>query len=437
MQALHLLALDPIAETTADPNSYGFRQGRSTADALAQGFCDLAKKTSAQWVLEGDIRACFDELSHAWMLSNIPMDRQTLEKWLRAGYIDQHVWHPTDAGAPQGGISSPVLCNMVLDGLEQALQEAFSPTKSGGRRTQVHLVRYADDFIITGRTQELLIHEVQPLVERFLTQRGLELSPTKTHITHIAAGFDFLGTHIRKYDGKLLMQPSKKSVKVVLGKIGTTIKQHLHAGAGNLLVQLNPIIRGWANYHRHMSSKETFAKVDHEVYQKLWGWAKRRHPTKSSGWIKKKYFDTSATRSWEYGGTSQRPNGASYTLRLARAQETPIKRHIKIQNRANPYDPEWETYFEDRVRLQMQEDLKGRRTLLYLWREQGGSCPMCHQQITTESGWNIHHLQWRVKGGKDERANLILLHPNCHRQVHSRGITVTKPRPVKGASREA
>jgi RNA-directed DNA polymerase len=141
MQALHVLALDPIAETTADPHSYGFRQGRSTADALAHGLCDLAQTTSAQGVLEGDIRACFDELSHAWMRSNLPMDRQTLGKGLQAGDIEQHVWHPTDAGAPQGGILSPGRCHMVLDGLEQALHEAFSPTRSGGRRNQVHLVR--------------------------------------------------------------------------------------------------------------------------------------------------------------------------------------------------------------------------------------------------------------------------------------------------------
>jgi RNA-directed DNA polymerase len=242
---------------------------------------------------------------------------------------------------------------------------------------------------------------------------------------------------MRKYDGKCLMKPSKKSVKAVLGTIGTTIKQHLHAGAGDLLVQLNPILRGWANSPRHTSSKETCAKVDHEVYQKRWGWAKRRHPTKSSGWIKKKSFGASTTRSWEYGGTRTRPNGDQQKLRLTRAQETPITRHTHIQNRANPSDPEWEPSFEDRVRLQMQDDLKGRRKLLDLWRAQGGSGPMCRQPITTESGWNIHHLPWRVKGGKDERANLILLHPNCHRHVHSRGRTVTKPRPVKGASREA
>jgi RNA-directed DNA polymerase len=147
MQALHLLALDPIAETTADENSYGFRQGRSTADAISQCYCDLAKTTSAQWILEADIKSCFDELGHQWMLTHIPMDRVKLGKWLKAGYVDRDGWQPTERGAPQGGIISPALCNLTLDGLEQRLKEKFAPTERIGKQTQVHLVRYADDVV--------------------------------------------------------------------------------------------------------------------------------------------------------------------------------------------------------------------------------------------------------------------------------------------------
>lgn len=437
MQALHLLALDPIAETTADPNSYGFRQGRAAADAISQCYCDLAKTTSAQWILEADIKACFDELSHQWLLTHLPMDCVTLGKWLKAGYVDRDNWHPTETGAPQGGIISPALCNLTLDGLEQMLREKFAPTERTGKQTQVHVVRYADDFIITGRTRELLAEEVRPAVESFLAERGLELSPTKTRIVHITEGFDFLGTHLRKYDGKLLIKPSKKSVKQVLSKITTVLKRNLHAGVEKLVGMLNPIITGWAHYHRPWVSKQTFHRLDREINRQVWRWAERKHPTKRRGWIKQKYFSASATRSWEFGRTRTQPDGKKETVRLAKAEATPIRRHIKIRQEANPYDPAWETYFEARAGQQMEADLKGRRKLVQLWMEQKGRCPMCDQQITKATGWNLHHLQWRVKGGTDVMANLVLLHPNCHRQVHSRGITVVKPRPVKRALAKA
>src|SRR5713101_8843963 len=216
MQALYLLALDPVAETTADPNSYGFRPGRSTADAIEQCFCMLAKQKSPQWILEGDIKGCFDAISHEWLLTHIPMEKAMLKKWLKAGYVDRHVLYPTKEGTPQGGICSPVLANMTLDGLEKLLWETFPHnTKRGGKyyNTQVNLIRYADDFIITGRSKELLEQEVKPLVEQFMRERGLQLSPEKTVITHIEEGFDFLGQNVRKYKAgkryKLLIKPSK------------------------------------------------------------------------------------------------------------------------------------------------------------------------------------------------------------------------------------
>src|SRR5712692_10673699 len=207
MQALHLLALEPVAETTADPNSYGFRPERSTADAGEQCFIALARKTSAQWVLEADIKACYDEISHAWMVANIPTDKVILQKWLKAGYVYQDELFPTDAGVPQGGIISPVAANMTLDGLEAMLAEKFPKAKRTGLK--MHMVRYADDFIITGNSKEWLEHEVKPAVVAFLAERGLVLSPVKTKVTHIRDGFDFLGWNIRKYNGKLLMKPSK------------------------------------------------------------------------------------------------------------------------------------------------------------------------------------------------------------------------------------
>jgi RNA-directed DNA polymerase len=218
-QALHLLALEPIAETTADPNSYGFRKARSVADAIEQCCNVLSRSNSAQWTLEGDIQCCFDGISHEWLLSHTPMDLTILRKWLKAGLIEQDVYQPTTAGTPQGGIISPALMNLTLDGLEPLLGKHF-PAHHG---KQVNLVRYADDFIITGRSKEILKNEVKPLIVEFLKERGLKLSENKTHITHIAEGFDFLSKHIRKYGGKFLTRPSRDNVKSFLNEIKATV----------------------------------------------------------------------------------------------------------------------------------------------------------------------------------------------------------------------
>jgi RNA-directed DNA polymerase len=202
MQALYLLALQPIAECTADHNSYGFRPKRSTADAMMK--CQhvfAGRGRMAEWILEADIKSCFDNISHDWLLTHVPIDRVILSKWLKAGFIESQTLWPTEAGTPQGGIISPTLANLALDGLESELQRRFRPTD------KVHLARYCDDFIISGHSKEVLENEVVPLVVKFLQVRGLELSPQKTCITHIDKGFDFLGWNVRKYDGKLLIKP--------------------------------------------------------------------------------------------------------------------------------------------------------------------------------------------------------------------------------------
>jgi RNA-directed DNA polymerase len=427
MQALYLLALDPIAETQADPNSYGFRRERSAADAIEQCFKLLSRRDSAQWILEGDIRSCFDRISHEWLVTHIPMDTVILRKWLKAGFMEQGRLNPTDAGTPQGGPISPVLANATLDGLEQELKHAFSKTKLG-HKAKVHLVRFADDFVITGDSQAVLEQEVKPRVEKFLGERGLELSTEKTTITHIEAGFDFLGQNIRKYKGKLLITPSKKSVKTFLDKVRDIIKANPQATAGNLIAQLNPLIRGWTNYHQHVVSARTFSDVKHAIFQAIWQWAKRRHPGKSEVWIKQKYFQVTATRQWDFFGYLTGRTGTTQLIRLVNAAHVPIQRHIKVKGEANPYDPQWETYFEKRLDVEMTKGLKGRQELLHLWREQDGMCPICNQKITKLTGWHSHHVVWRVHGGADRADNRVLLHPDCHRQVHSRNdLTVVKP----------
>lgn len=432
MQALYLLALDPIAETTADPNSYGFRKSRSTADAIGQCFITLSAKASAQWILEADIKGCFDNISHEWMSNHIPMDKDILKKWLKAGYLDKNTLYPTDDGTPQGGIISPVLANLVLDGLEEKLR-----TRKG-KQGLVNLIRYADDFVITGRTKELLETEVMPIITAHLKERGLELSAEKTKITHIDEGFDFLGQNIRKYKNgsrkTLLIEPSKKNINSFLDKVREIIKQNPTMPAGELIRILNPIIRGWANYHRHIVAKVAFNSVDSIIFECLWQWAKRRHPNKNRSWIVKKYFTSVGGDNWVFSGIIKGHNGQPKNVRLMNAANVPIKRHTKIKVEANPYDPTWETYFERRLDVQMEADLKGYKKLLRLWFEQNGLCPICNEKITKITGWHSHHIIHRVHGGTDGNTNRVLLHPNCHKQVHSKGLEVVKPRSVKSVN---
>ncbi len=441
MQALHLFALDPVAETTADKNSYGFRQQRSCADAIEQSFNAL-KSATTQWVLEGDIRSCFDKISHDWLMAHVPMDRAVLQKWLKSGYMDKHVFHETTEGTPQGGIISPALANFTLDGLERVLREKYPAATRlrsvGNQRPSVHFIRYADDFIITSKSKELLEGEVKPLIELFLQERGLELSPTKTIITQVEKGFDFLGQNVRRYpNGKLLIKPSKKNVKTFLGGVRRTIKTALGSTAAALIKELNPKIRGWANYHRHVVSKHTFARVDREIFSCLWRWARRRHRNKNLRWIKQKYFEQHGGRNWSFAGETYDDQGQPHKLRLLLASDTPIQRHVKVRSDANPYDPAYETYFEKREADHMQNTFRGSRILRFLWYEQRGLCPACNTRITRVTGWRLHYCVPRVKGGSTSAENCVLLHPECHDRVHRLRLSVSKPRLPQGGVRSA
>jgi RNA-directed DNA polymerase len=435
MQALYLLALDPVAETTADHHSYGFRIGRAPADAIERCFKLLSKYDRAEYVLEGDIRSAFDRISHTWLLTHVPMDKAMLHKWLKAGYMEQQVFHTTEVGSPQGGPISPVLANLTLDGLERLLAEHYPKTTRAGRRAKVNLVRFADDFLITGATRELLEEGVKPLIEEFLSERGLELSPEKTVVTHVRDGFDFLGQTVRKRRWssgdreKLFITPSKKSVKAFLTAVRKCIKESRGLTAGELIEQLNPLIRGWALYHRHVVSKAIFVSVDHAIFKALWAWAERRHRNKTRRWIKAKYFHVFGRRRWVFTGVVRQASGKQRVVRLAAAVKVRIQRHQKIRADANPYDPAWEPYFEHRLDVKMEGTLAGRRTLLRLWQEQDGLCPVCHQKITKLTGWHSHHIVWRSRGGSDGAENRVLLHPTCHHQLHGQNRPVVKPRP--------
>jgi RNA-directed DNA polymerase len=341
-QALHWFALEPVSETLEDRNAYGFRPKRSTADAIAQCFLCLCKKTSSQWILEGDIKSCFDQIDHDWLLSNIPMDKEVLHKWLKAGYLEKTLFYPTEMGTPQGGIISPTLMLMTLRGLEDVVSSATTP------RDKVHVIAYADDFVITGVNKQLLVDVVQPAVEAFLRVRGLQLSQEKTLITHIEQGFDFLGFNVRKYNGKLLIKPAKKNVLAFLGDIRSTIRLEKSSSSGALIRRLNPKIQGWANYYRHVVSKRTFSYVDHAIFHSIWKWSTRRHPNKGAWWVEKKYFQRQGLRYWIFCGQTIDRHGMVSTRQLIRASDTTIRRHIKVRSDANPYSSFDEVYFEQR-----------------------------------------------------------------------------------------
>lgn len=342
MQALHLLALEPISETTADKNSYGFRPKRSAADAIGQCFLNLSRKTSAQWVLEGDIKACFDEIDHRWLMEHVATDKRLLQQWLAAGYIEEGTFYNTEAGTPQGGIISPALANMALDGLEAAVRQAVAKTD------KVNVVRYADDFVVTGKSRDILESKVEPAIVAFLAERGLTLSPEKTHITDIAQGFDFLGFNVRKYSGKLLIKPAKKSIKVFLSAIRTLIKSHPTIKTESLIRLLNPKLRGWANYYRHVVSKQIFCKVDTAIFTTVYRWAKRRHSNKGATWVYEKYFKHPMPANWWFHAKTKAADGHPGMFRLFKLASVKIERHVKVKAEATPYHPAYVSYFERR-----------------------------------------------------------------------------------------
>lgn len=434
MQALYKLALEPIAETISDQQSYGFRSQRSTKDAIERCFNVLSFKRSAEWILEADIKGCFDNISHDWLLKNIPMDKVILSKWLKAGYMEKGNLKPTLAGTPQGGIISPILANIALDGLEKVLSAEFPMKRSSRLETfKVNFVRYCDDFVVTGRSKELLENEVKPVVEEFLAARGLTLSTEKTKTTHINDGFDFLSQNVRKYQGKLLIKPAKESIKSLLSNVREIAKSNKEVPQVYLISLLNPVIRGWVNYHKHIVSKEVFSYVRHELWKITWNWSRRRHPNKNSKWIKKKYYTSIGNRDWVFKASSSKgkKEGANKGLTLEDPTIVPIKRHPRINAAANPYDPAWEVYFEERASAKMVDTLSRQKKVLSIWRSQEKKCPVCKQGFSKEVGWHLHHILAKTKGGTDKISNLVMVHPNCHRQIHSGSFQVVKPASVK------
>ena len=350
------------------------------------------------------------------------MDKVMLRKWLESGFVFNRQLFPTEEGAPQGGIISPTLANMALDGLQAMLAENFNlrRTKMGYFNPMVNLVRYADDFIITCSDRETLETLVRPAVSEFLQARGLTLSEEKTKITHIDEGFDFLGFNVRKYKGTLLIKPSKKNVKEFLAKIKAIIRKNQAIRQDKLIGLLNPVITGWGNYYKGCVAAKTFKNADAQIFYKLWAWALRRHRHKGKKWVYNRYFLSKKGRAWTFG-TMLKNNGKPfpYTLKYLSDIDTKTK-PIKIRSKANPFDPEWRPYFEMRNRMKMLSSLKGKQGFLRMWEKQNQRCPLCGEIIDADKIWTIAELS--DKSGKSK----IIAHDRCSRTL-TRKIRAYEP----------
>ena len=403
MQALYALALDPVSETTADTKSFGFRKGRCAQDACEYIFTALSRSFSPQWVLEGDIKGCFDHISHDWLIEHIPMDKSVLKQFLKAGFIFQDELFPTDEGTPQGGVISPILANMALDGMQKVLSDRFELSAKGEvsafvhNKSKVNLVRYADDFIVTAATKETA-EEAKEIIRDFLQTRGLELSEEKTVITHIDDGFDMLGWTFRKFKGKLIVKPSKKALKALKSALSETILGRGKAWKQDVLIEkLNQQIRGWANYHQSVCASEAFAHVDYILYELLWRWAKRRHPHKGRWWVSTNYWHRRGNRNWVF---------CTEGKELLRVDHIPVVRHTKVRMDANPY---FDTqYFIDRKFKHGMDRLSGR--FKQVWKNQCGCCYHCGLPMDISDEREIFFKVPKAMGGKDEVRNMAYVH---------------------------
>lgn len=355
MQALQLLGIEPISETKADTVSFGFRRHRSAHDAKEYAFSILCRKDSPQWILEGDIKGCFDNISHQWLIENIPMDKRILRQFIKSGFVYKNNLYPTNVGTPQGGIISPTLANITLDGMEKLLKQAYWSNTKGTvsvkhNRFKVHLIKYADDFVVTASNRETL-ETIKEMLKNFLMKRGLTLSDEKTKITHIKDGFDFLGWNFRKYKDKLIIKPSEKSIRKVKQTVSKIIKANRTSMQESLIYQLNQVTKGWAEYHHTVCAKETFSKIDHCIWEMLWKWSKRRHPNKCKSWIVKKYWKNHKGRSWSF---------MSDKNILFYMNDMPILRNPQLRLNANPFlDSE---YFEKREKERKFKRLKAMKS---------------------------------------------------------------------------
>jgi RNA-directed DNA polymerase len=428
LQALAKLALEPEWEALFEPNSYGFRPGRSCHDAVGQIYLSINKQP--KYVLDADIAKCFDKINHDALLKKLntyPTLRRQIKSWLKAGAIDEAQIVSTSEGTPQGGVISPLLANIALHGMEE-LAKTVSKTAC--------LVRYADDFVILDK-DITVVQRCKKAIEEFLKGMGLELKPSKTRISHTLhkyegnVGFDFLGFNIRQFkvgkchygkyatgrprkdgskkeqrymDFKTFITPSKEALKKHATKVGKIIHEHKNVPQAALIKHLNPVIKGWSNYYSCVVSKYTFSKADLITYQQLRAWAVRRRGRKRKGKVINQYFHAIKGKKWVFS-TREENN----PLRLLLHAETPIVRHKKVVGEKSPYDGDTLYWSE---RMGKHPELPRKATMLL--KAQKGRCSHCGLFFKDGDSWEIDHIIRTSLGGEDTVKNKHLLHQHCH-----------------------
>ena len=431
-QALVKMALEPYWESQFEETSYGFRPGRSTHDAVARIYLVINKKPN--YVLDADISKCFDKINHTYLLKKLQCPskvRHQVKTWLKAGIMDGGAFEKPEAGTPQGGVISPLLANIALDGMIRDVESQFPMyyySKKGLYTPPVRIIRYADDFVVLHPELEV-IHKAKTAIEAWLKPVGLELKPEKTRICHtlnqlvtgseltVTPGFDFLGFNIRQYpvgkhksgknpQGKLLgyktlIKPSKKAIKAHHVALKEVIKTHKTASQARLIGRLNPMIKGWANYYSGVAAKETFSSEDIVLWQMLRAWSVSRRGRKQKAQAIRKYYREGRHGTWTFATADG--------LTLWKHADVEIKRHTLVKPDKSPYDGDW-VYWSTR----RGQDIEAPTRVAKLLKKQKGKCPYCGQYFTSSDLLEVDHIIPRSQGGKDEYKNLQLLHAHCH-----------------------
>jgi RNA-directed DNA polymerase len=422
-QALWNMSLLPYVEATSDPHSYGFRPYRGCWDANAQLRTLLDKPNSPTWVLDADIEKCFDKINHDWLLENTPMETEVLKSWLKAGYIESSELFPTEEGTPQGGVISPTLANLTLNGIEIYLKEQFKPgyslTKTGQKSrksTGINVVRYADDFIVTGRSKRQL-ERVKEAINGFLQPRGLKLNEEKTIIRSIYQGFDFLGWTFRRYKkGNLVLcKISHQSISNHRRKIKYLIKNVHHPEL--LIIKLNQTTKGWMNYHRCCNDIwKVWSELNKYTYEQLIKWGHRHHSNKTKNWIFNRYWKRINKR-MTFNVTK---NGKKYVLLPYNLRQ--IRTGPRISINSNIFDLKQKE--KSRQVLTKKANSLSRKKYL-VWKRQKGICSGCQQFLdpTQSDILDLHHIKPKILGGSDKLNNLTLMHEHCHYENHHGKLT--------------
>jgi len=421
LQARVKNALESSWEARFEGISYGFRPGRSCHDASEKIFLICRPNKRKKWVLDADIKGAFDNIDHTFLLETIGTfpAKEMVRQWLKAGYVDKNAFHATDKGTPQGGVISPLLANIALHGMEQAL--GIKTNNRGENISKRAIVRYADDFVVFCETKEDA-EQAKETLKRWLAKRGLFLSEEKTHIVHLTEGFDFLGFNIKHYKDKrtktgfkLLITPSKEAIRDITSKLRDEWKSLKGKPTHKVTRKLNPIIRGWANYHRVNVASQVFSYLDHWMFKHEIKWAKRKHLKKGWKWIKQKYWgklNKSREDNWVFGDKHTRKY-------LDKFYWHKIERHVLVKGTASPDDPELREYWARRNAEKSKDFTPSKQKMS---KRQEHVCPNCGETLYNGEELHKNHIVPRAQGGKNTYDNLQLVHVECHKQIHKHKV---------------